>query len=216
MPLARAQILGEALGAFELGGGGVGAEHRKARGPQRIADAGDQRRFGADDDQIDRPRSRASSVTAAASQRVDRDAFGPARDARIARRCNAVARSLAIASGARRAHLRGHPNPTAGCSWISPKTSSAGLLAEVAPGDNSPPLTVSELSRRLKRTIETSFGPGPRARRDFRLQAPRLGPLLFHPEGRWRLHRRGRLAVEQRQCCRSGPRTAPKSSPPAS
>ena len=34
---------------------------------------------------------------------------------------------------------------------------SAGLLAEVAPGDNSPPLSVSELSGALKRTIETSF-----------------------------------------------------------
>ncbi|HEU5284912.1 MAG TPA: exodeoxyribonuclease VII large subunit [Sphingomicrobium sp.] len=35
---------------------------------------------------------------------------------------------------------------------------SAGLLAEVAAGDNSPPLTVSELSGALKRTIETAFG----------------------------------------------------------
>ncbi|MBA3510500.1 exodeoxyribonuclease VII large subunit, partial [Sphingomonas sp.] len=34
---------------------------------------------------------------------------------------------------------------------------SAGLLAEVAAGDNSPPLTVSELSGALKRTIETAF-----------------------------------------------------------
>jgi exodeoxyribonuclease VII large subunit len=33
-----------------------------------------------------------------------------------------------------------------------------GLLANVAAGDNSPPLTVTELSGALKRTIETSFG----------------------------------------------------------
>jgi exodeoxyribonuclease VII large subunit len=33
-----------------------------------------------------------------------------------------------------------------------------GLLANVAPGDNSPPLTVTELSGALKRTIESSFG----------------------------------------------------------
>jgi exodeoxyribonuclease VII large subunit len=33
-----------------------------------------------------------------------------------------------------------------------------GLLANVAPGDNSPPLTVSELSGALKRTIESAFG----------------------------------------------------------
>jgi exodeoxyribonuclease VII large subunit len=34
---------------------------------------------------------------------------------------------------------------------------SAGLLADVVAGDNSPPLTVSELSGALKRTIETAF-----------------------------------------------------------
>jgi exodeoxyribonuclease VII large subunit len=33
-----------------------------------------------------------------------------------------------------------------------------GLLANVAPGDNSPALTVTELSGALKRTIETAFG----------------------------------------------------------
>jgi exodeoxyribonuclease VII large subunit len=33
-----------------------------------------------------------------------------------------------------------------------------GLLANVAPGDNSPALSVSELSGALKRTIETAFG----------------------------------------------------------
>lgn len=33
-----------------------------------------------------------------------------------------------------------------------------GLLAKVAPTDNSPPLTVSELSGALKRTVETAFG----------------------------------------------------------
>ena len=39
-----------------------------------------------------------------------------------------------------------------------PDDTSAGLLANVAPGDNSPPLSVSELSGALKRTIETAFG----------------------------------------------------------
>ena len=38
-----------------------------------------------------------------------------------------------------------------------PEDKSGGLLAEVAPGDNSPPLTVTELSGALKRTIETAF-----------------------------------------------------------
>ena len=39
-----------------------------------------------------------------------------------------------------------------------PDETRAGLLANVAPGDNSPALTVSELSGALKRTIENAFG----------------------------------------------------------
>jgi exodeoxyribonuclease VII large subunit len=39
-----------------------------------------------------------------------------------------------------------------------PEEEPAGLLANVAPGDNSPALSVSELSGALKRTIETAFG----------------------------------------------------------
>ena len=39
-----------------------------------------------------------------------------------------------------------------------PDDTRPGLLANVAPGDNSPALTVSELSGALKRTIENAFG----------------------------------------------------------
>jgi exodeoxyribonuclease VII large subunit len=39
-----------------------------------------------------------------------------------------------------------------------PDDTRAGLLANVAPGDNSPALTVSELSGALKKTIENAFG----------------------------------------------------------
>jgi len=39
-----------------------------------------------------------------------------------------------------------------------PDDSNGGLLASVAPGDNSPPLTVTELSGALKRTVESAFG----------------------------------------------------------
>ncbi len=39
-----------------------------------------------------------------------------------------------------------------------PEDTRSGLLAEVTAGDNSPPLTVSELSGALKRTIEDAFG----------------------------------------------------------
>ena len=39
-----------------------------------------------------------------------------------------------------------------------PDASRSGLLADVPPGDNSPPLSVSELSGALKRTVESAFG----------------------------------------------------------
>jgi exodeoxyribonuclease VII large subunit len=39
-----------------------------------------------------------------------------------------------------------------------PDDTRAGLLANVAPGDNSPPLSVTELSGALKRTVEGAFG----------------------------------------------------------
>jgi exodeoxyribonuclease VII large subunit len=39
-----------------------------------------------------------------------------------------------------------------------PEETRAGLLAEVVPGDNSPPLSVTELSGALKRTVENAFG----------------------------------------------------------
>ncbi len=38
------------------------------------------------------------------------------------------------------------------------ETRRGGLLANVAPGDNSPPLSVSDLSGALKRTVENAFG----------------------------------------------------------
>jgi exodeoxyribonuclease VII large subunit len=39
-----------------------------------------------------------------------------------------------------------------------PDDTRGSLLAKVAPGDNSPPLSISELSGALKRTIESAFG----------------------------------------------------------
>jgi exodeoxyribonuclease VII large subunit len=39
-----------------------------------------------------------------------------------------------------------------------PEDTRAGLLANVAPGDNSPALSVTELSGALKRTVESAFG----------------------------------------------------------
>ena len=39
-----------------------------------------------------------------------------------------------------------------------PDETRGSLLAKVAGGDNSPPLSVTELSGALKRTIETAFG----------------------------------------------------------
>src|SRR5690349_6282985 len=50
------------------------------------------------------------------------------------------------------------PEPKSRIFMDLPDDTSAGLLANVAPGDNSPPISVSELSGALKRTIETAFG----------------------------------------------------------
>src|SRR5258708_5253962 len=50
------------------------------------------------------------------------------------------------------------PDPKSRISMDLPEETRAGLLADVGPGDNSPPLSVSELSAALKRTIETASG----------------------------------------------------------
>src|SRR5947209_3883350 len=50
------------------------------------------------------------------------------------------------------------PDPNSRISMDLPDDTRPGLLANVAPGDNSPALSVSELSGALKQTIETAFG----------------------------------------------------------
>jgi|tagenome__1003787_1003787.scaffolds.fasta_scaffold20982639_5 exodeoxyribonuclease VII large subunit len=50
------------------------------------------------------------------------------------------------------------PEPNSNMSMDLPDDTRPGLLANVASGDNSPALSVSELSGALKRTIETAFG----------------------------------------------------------
>src|SRR3954469_127129 len=50
------------------------------------------------------------------------------------------------------------PDPKSRIFMDLPDETRAGLLANVAPGDNSPPLTVSELSGALKKSIESAFG----------------------------------------------------------
>src|SRR6185295_8579045 len=50
------------------------------------------------------------------------------------------------------------PEPRSRIFMDLPDDTRAGLLANVAPGDNSPALSVTELSGVLKRTIENAFG----------------------------------------------------------
>ena len=50
------------------------------------------------------------------------------------------------------------PEPNSRIFMDFPEEARAGLLANVAPGDNSPALTVSELSGALKRAVENAFG----------------------------------------------------------
>src|SRR6476620_8247726 len=50
------------------------------------------------------------------------------------------------------------PDPKSNMFMDLHEETRSGLLADVAPGDNSPPLSVTELSGVLKRTIENAFG----------------------------------------------------------
>src|SRR3982751_1554150 len=50
------------------------------------------------------------------------------------------------------------PEPNSRIFMDVPEEARAGLLAYVAPGDNSPALSVTELSGALKRTVESAFG----------------------------------------------------------
>ena len=79
---AGAEVLGEALGAFELGCGLRGAEHRHACGPQRIRQPVDQRRLGPNHHEIDGLVS-AKGDHRAVIGRIERHAFRFFRDAGI-------------------------------------------------------------------------------------------------------------------------------------
>ena len=199
MSLRAAQVLGEALRAFELRGGGARAEHGDARRAQRIGHAGDQRRLRA------RPRRGRCRCCAPSSTTAPRIA-------RVDARRNSAQRAIPGLPGAamslpqlgdclrRQASASSRPpDPKSRIFMDLPDDTRAGLLANVAPGDNSPALSVSELSGALKRTVESAFGHV-RVRGEisgFKRHA--LGPLLFHAEGRERVHRRGDLARQRRR-----------------
>ena len=81
----RAQILGEALGAFQLRCIAAGAEYGDAHRADVVRKPVDQRRFGPDDDEFDRV-AQAEIDHAAVILRVQRREFGIGRGARIAGR----------------------------------------------------------------------------------------------------------------------------------
>ena len=80
---ALAQVLGEALAAFELSGCPGGAEHRETGRAQRIGEPVDQRRFGTDDDQPDALFAAQGGHRVMIGQ-IERDQLGMLGDARIA------------------------------------------------------------------------------------------------------------------------------------
>ena len=135
----------------------LGPNTANAGRAQRIGDAGDQRRFGTDDDQVDRvalaparrprPRSQGSIATHSA-QRAMPGLPGAAISSPQLGDC--LSRQASASSRP--------PDPNSRIFMDLPDDTRAGLLANVAPGDNSPPLSVSELSGALKRTIENAFG----------------------------------------------------------
>ena len=160
-------------------------------------------------------RASARATTASASHGIDRDAVGPARDARIAGRGNSSPQLGDCLSRQASASSR-PPEPSSRTFMTLPDDDdAAGLLADrsrrqFAAADRQRTVGRAEAHGRER------VRPCPGARRDFGLQAPRLGPLLFHAEGRRRVHRRGDLAGAGGRRSPSRPRTAPRSSPPAS
>ena len=100
--VCAAQVLGEAFGSLEPGRRRTGPEYRDVRGTERVRNAGNQRRFGPDNDQID---SLASGECDDCFRiaRIDDNAICPALNARISRRCNelAAARRLPKTPGER-------------------------------------------------------------------------------------------------------------------
>ena len=83
--VGAAQILGEALGAFQPGRGAARAERLDAGSLKIVDDAGAKRRLRPDHDQID-PLLRQNAMTAAWSAISSGDAVGLPGDAGIARR----------------------------------------------------------------------------------------------------------------------------------
>ena len=65
MPGVEHELLGERLGGLDLGGGAGRSEDGQAGGAEAVDDAGRERRFGADDGEVD------GAVAARALERVD-------------------------------------------------------------------------------------------------------------------------------------------------
>ena len=158
---AGAQVLGEALGPFQLGGGGARPEGGDAGLAQGVGDARHQRRFRPDDDQVRIDRSRQGDHGRGVAG-IDRDAFGPARNARD---CPGAATRRSQEGDCFSRHASASSRPPEPSSRMFMDVSDPasdddrpGLLAKVSPTDNSPPLSVSELSGALKRTVESAFG----------------------------------------------------------
>ena len=161
MPARGAQILGEALLPFEHRRGRARAEHREAGGARGVGDPGDERRFGADDDQVDRSRRAPArpplarshgSIATQSAQRAMPGLPGAAIRFVAAWRLPKPPRQRIFASA------RPKQQDIHDCSDLGPEHDDAGLIASARPGDNSPAQTVSELSGALKRTVEGAFG----------------------------------------------------------
>ncbi len=83
--IGAAQVLCEPLGPLELGRCGAGPERCDASCAKSVGNTSNQRCFGPNDNEIDAPTS-CQGDDAGAVARIDRDAFRPACDSRIARR----------------------------------------------------------------------------------------------------------------------------------
>ena len=207
MPYLRAQILGEALGAFERGRRGAGAEGGDARRLEPVDQARDQRRLRPDHDEIDalapaerddarRNRSRRSARSVASSAMPALPGAQIERVARAARR-----RSPSTA------HARARPirPPEPACAHLFQLGAFARGSCIIAGDDrqpyrgaaaqpNLPEYTVTEIAALAQAHGRAEFLLCPGARRDLRLQAPSPRAISISPQGCRRGARRGVLA----------------------
>ena len=198
MSLARHRSLVKPFDPSSCAAAALGPNTAMSGSAQRIGDPGDQWRFRPDHDQVDAQRCASEVTTAAGSQgspsthsaqRAMPGLPGAASSLLAARRLpKPPGERIFAPARAQQQNIHGSPRRYARrpVSERRPRRQFAAAHRQRAFG-------------RAQADHRDSVRRGPRPRRDFGLQAPRVGPLLLHLEGRGRVHRRGDLAQQRRR-----------------